>query len=117
MVGNFELGQSMILPIRCDSDGNIYVRFYHGKAPRKEPIHKLNIKGEHIASYTATSDSTLSAGNDFAVGTGGDVYQLASSRQGSYLVSYNKDGPIKSKFKLEPDFNAVHFEVFGSGEF
>ena len=115
-------GAAMQLPIRCDDDGNVYLRFYHSKGAPQEPIHKFNRKGEHVAAYSITSDTEFTgkgkAGLDFAVDKDGAVYQLGIGDEGNnYIIRYGKDGTIKSKTKLQATFTPYHFQPFESGNF
>ena len=114
-----QVGAATLMPVRCDSDGSIYVRFYHDKTPLVEPIHKLDNKGEHKLVYSVAGDAQFvgrgKGGTEFAIGKNGDVYQLASADDGTYAVAFNKDGSIRSKAKLVPDLAAWHFAVFESG--
>ncbi len=112
---------STLPPEKCDGEGNVYVRFYHGSSTLKEPVYKFDQKGEQRGKYSVASNSefqTRGAGVlDFAIGKHGEVYQLAISEKGAYIIRHNTDGRIKSKAKLDTDFFPHHFAVFDSGQF
>lgn len=120
---NSHAGDAMLLPLRCDAEGNVYVVFYHFKNPAQEPIYKFDARGAQKAKFLISSDSTFTGrgrgGLEFAVGKDGAVYQLAIGGENyeSYIVSYDGNGTIKSKARLDPDFAARQFGVFDSGEF
>ena len=112
---------SMLMPVKCDKDGNIYARLYHGRNPQREPVHMLDRKGKHKVVYSVAADPQFvgrgKGGIEFAIAANGDVYQLASADDGTYIVSFNKDGSIRSKVKLSPQLAARRFAVFDSGRF
>lgn len=120
---NSHAGDSMLLPLKCDSDGNIYVTFYHSKNPAHEPIYKFDGRGEQKATFSVSSDTEFTARGtgvvEFTLGKDGEVYQLAKGGKNfeSYILAYDKNGTIKSKIKLTPDFSVNRFGVFDSGEF
>ena len=110
-------GAAMLLPLRCDSKGNYYVRFFHGKGPLQEPIYKFGPDGSKMTTFTITTDPDFDGGTDFAVGKDGELYQLADTPKGRYVAVFSKDGPIQKKIKLSQSINPSRIEVFGSGEF
>jgi hypothetical protein len=107
---------AMLLPLRCDSDGNYYVRFFHGRSPMKEPIYKFGHDGSKLATFTISSDPDLNGGTDFAIGKNGEVYQLSDTSKGTFVALFSKDGPIRKKIKLSAKLDASRIEVFESGE-
>ena len=107
---------AMILPLRCDSDGNYYVRFYRAEAPAKSPIYKIGPDGHKQATFTITSDPDFQGGTDFAIGKDGDLYQLSDTPKGTYVALFSKEGAIRKKIELSQKINASRIEVFGSGE-
>lgn len=114
--------ESIILPPTCDEEGNVYFRPYDSKiSPLQEPIYKFSPHGERKAVYSVSADPEFSGkykgGEDFALGKGGEVYRLALSEKGNYIVQFDQNGAIKSKIRLHASFSPYHFAVFDSGEF
>jgi hypothetical protein len=120
-VSQTQPGGSILMPPRCDQSGNVYLRFYHQQSPLLEPVYKLNTNGEQQVIYSLASDPDFGGkghgGSEFALDKNGDLYQLASAADGTYIVAFNKDGAIRSKARLTPQIAVSHFAVFGSGKF
>jgi hypothetical protein len=120
---NSHAGEAMLLPLRCDSDRSVYVTFYHSTNPAHEPIYKFDDRGEPKAKFSISSDTEFTGRGtgavEFTLGKDGEVYQLAKGGKtfASYIVAYDKNGSIKSKTKLNPDFSVNRFGVFDSGDF
>ncbi len=115
-------GESAVLPPACDAKGNVYFRPYASrKSPLRSPIYKVSPQGERVAVYRASADSEFTGqfkgGEGFALGKDGEVYQLAVSEKGTYIVQFDQNGAITSKIRLQAGFSPYHFAVFDSGEF
>jgi outer membrane protein assembly factor BamB len=115
-------GESTMLPPACDAKGNVYVRpYYSRKHSLRSPVYEFSPRGERKAVYSLASDSEFTGqgkgGADFAIGKDGEVYQLALSEKGTYIVQFDQNGAIKSKIRLQAGFSPYHFAVFDSGEF
>jgi hypothetical protein len=115
-------GDSIVLPPACDAKGNVYFRPYESrKRPLRSPIYKFSPQGERVAVYGVSADAEFAGqfkgGEDFALGKDGEVYQLATSEKGSYIVQFDQNGAIESKIRLRAGFSPYHFAVFDSGEF
>lgn len=115
-------GESIWHPPACDAKGNVYFRpYYSHQHPLRSPVYKFSPRGERLAVYSVSADTEFAGqgngGEDFALGKDGEVYQLAASEKGSYIVQFEQDGTIKSKIRLRTGFSAYHFAVFDSGEF
>ena len=113
-------GEIVFTP-KCDQEGNVYVRFYNRDAVPHDPVYKFNKEGQQEAVYSLQSDVEFqpkgAGALDFAIGKDGTVYLLASSKAGNYIITYAKNGAVKSKVKLAVRFQPFHFGVFDSGEF
>jgi len=112
--------KAMLLPPRCDKNGNFYVRFFSGSNPQKSPINAFSQSGRHVATYALDGPPFEARGAgavDFAVTRRSEVYILGVAEDGNYIVGFTPDGVRKSKVRLAIDFNALHFDVFDSGNF
>lgn len=117
----------LLLPVRCDDDGNVYFRNYHstGPHPAMEPVHKLDPRGDPKATFSLPSDPEYqmygTGAVDFAIGKHGEVYLLTvaliDKRVANVILRFGSDGTLKSRVRLEPDFKVDRFDVFDSGEF
>jgi hypothetical protein len=106
-------------PLKCDGDGNLYLRVYADAVPG---IRKLNSKGERIAVFQpniAPSDLKIDVAHYFSVRPDGSVYQLIFAHEdiARYVFVYKPDGSYRSKIKLQPGFPWVPAQVaaFPSG--
>jgi hypothetical protein len=113
-------GTAIQLPIRCDEEGNYYVRFFHGSRATKEPIYKIDKNGVQRAVFAITStpdfDASGTAGVDFAVGKNGDVFQIAIAEKSNYVVHFSKEGVLQSAVKIDKEFTPLRIAVFDSGK-
>ena len=118
-----EVAQFFVHPIKCDSDGNLYLMT---GIDATSGIRKLNPKGQRVASFLASAATDLSVwhGTYFALTSNGNVYQLADLRDSRdrVVISYGKDGRYKSATKLQAphgaeDWNEMQIAVFPSGDF
>jgi hypothetical protein len=87
-------------PIKCDHDGNIYVRLYQDPNPLMAPISKIGPDGRQLARFSFDHIDEL--GNqafqaaDFVVGARGEVYALAETGNGGHLITFGSDGTLRS---------------------
>jgi hypothetical protein len=112
-----EVATSFVPPLRCDSEGNLYLM---NDPYGVNGIRKLNAKGERLALFTSSirQDMKLDLAGSFALGVGGTIYQLVFPHEITrYLFVYGSDGVYKSKIKLEPGFawQPSTLGVFSSG--
>lgn len=98
-----EMATDFYPPLKCDSDGNLYLQS-HPEAPA---IHKLNAKGEQVALFrpTANPDLQVDVGGYFTTAASGELYELVAAHEITrYLFMYKPDGSLKSIVKLRPGF-------------
>lgn len=115
-----EIATEFYPPLRCDSDGNLYLRTEFAGVPA---IHKLNSKGERVALFEASSNPDLKV--DLAAyfaleAGGGELYELVYPPEiNRYVYLYKSDGTFKSAVKLRPGFPFApkKLAVFPSGQF
>ncbi len=113
-----EIAQGFLDPLRCDSDGNLYLR----TAPSGVgAIHKLNSKGVRVALFQPKSaDVKVNFPLSFDIAPNGDVYQLISAFETTrYVFVYDKDGGLKSEIKLQQPrfaFFPSKIAVFPNGD-
>jgi hypothetical protein len=91
--------------LTCDHDGNIYVEA--GDPYAADAIHKLNPKGERMASFQsdANPDLKIDLTRNFTLAPDGDVYQLVFPHEiNRYVFVYKGDGAFKSSIKLQSGF-------------
>jgi hypothetical protein len=113
-----ELAGTFFDPLKCDQDGNLYLRLYTDTITA---IHKLNPKGERVAIFepgSATSDLKVDFGLYFSVAPDGYLYQLTFVQEMTrYVFIYKSDGSYKSMIKLQPGFpwNPTQVAPFAGG--
>ena len=106
-------------PIKCDSDGNIYVRPYVRPLSMAAPVVKISLEGKRTATFAIRSvpEFDKSIANDFAVGPRGEVYIISSNAKGKQIVSFDANGEYHSTVKLEGAFLPEQLAVNSSGAF
>jgi len=113
--------ESMLLPIKCDKDGRLYLQFMGDPlAPAEDTksVTRVSHKAEVDAQFSLASADLGDeyAGRDFAIDNDGQVAMLAETPAGYTVVRFDKDGKFKSKFNLENRFKAFHLALFKSGD-
>src|ERR1019366_680182 len=95
----------VISPIRCDADGNLYIREYVSGSPNNV-ITIIGPKGDKVTKTSLDSNPDLKKGklNDFGVGPDGYLYELVQADHSAYVVSFKPDGSLSSATKLEKEF-------------
>jgi hypothetical protein len=106
-------------PLRCDADGNFYLRVQEVVEPA---IRRINAEGVQDVLFRPSSipDLNVEDAAYFSVREGGDIDQLVSisNSEDSYIVTFKSDGSYKSKVKLQPGFSFIPYQLatFASGE-
>lgn len=95
---------------KCDGAGNIYARVWSGDdSPTNHlPVQEVSPQGRLIRSFHATevSANTDSARGIFISDTG-DLFQAARMLDGVYIISFGKDGSVRSTIKLQVEPSLV----------
>lgn len=108
-------------PVRCDSEGNVYVRGYQFPRPKAAPVLKFSADGKNVVTFSLDSAPGFAKGTPFdafAVGPRGEVFVLTFKNKDELdLVSFRKDGEYDSAAKVELLFIPAQVVVFPSGEF
>jgi len=104
------------LPLRCDGDGNIYLRGFEQGNPAS-PVLRLSPKGDRVTTFSIGNEASLQKGvvQDFAVSLDGEVFELVQCDSDVYIASFSDDGSFKSKTKIERQFWAIHLNVLAGG--
>ncbi|MGA9041791.1 MAG: hypothetical protein WB421_14765 [Terriglobales bacterium] len=114
-----EIANAMRGSFKCDSDGDLYLQVGADPVPA---ILKLNPKGERISIFQASvnPDMKLDVTGEFALQSGGDLYEFAFPHEITrYVFAFKSDGSYKSAIKLQPGFPWAPsaLAVFAHGEF
>jgi hypothetical protein len=122
-----QFASPIMVPVRCDADGNIYLRFYRFPSPLSASFTRVSNDGKKITTYATDSvpDLKKSQSYDFAVSFRGDFFLLVTTGRGEgnplevAVVSFDRDGTFKSKVNLEISGTLVPSKliVFPSGNF
>jgi hypothetical protein len=106
-------------PLRCDVDGNLYLRVQVDVEPA---IRRFNAEGRQEALFRPSliSDLNVDFATYFSVRQDGEIDQLVfpSRSEDRYVVTFKSDGTYKSKAKLQPGFSFRPYMLatFPSGE-
>jgi hypothetical protein len=95
----------IISPVRCDDDGNVYIREYV-PGTTNDVVTIIGSEGDKVTDTSLDSDPTLKKGKlqDFGIGPGGDLYELVQVGRGAYLVNFKRDGSLSGAVKLDKEF-------------
>lgn len=122
-VGEKETSQqagNILVPVKCDANGNIYVRSAHGPGLKAFTRSVTRIKPDGQARLISLDSSPelkdLDA-YDFAISPDGSVFFTAAAPHAVYVVEFDNEGKFKSKTKLDHVFQPKHLAVFRDGSF
>jgi hypothetical protein len=103
------------LPVTCDGEGNIYFRVRGFADKEAFPIEKVNLKGEHVATFypDLVTDPQPDLTASYSVDKNGDLYLETYAGLDRYVLVFGKDGALKSKIKLLPGFDLHTSQVAG----
>ncbi len=115
-------------PIKCDSRGNLYVRYTDPVGRHlASPVMRISREGKRTAEFrleAAPGFENAGTFDDFAVDLRGKVYLVANRvireqplKVEQVIVGYESDGDHDSTIKLEAFFQPAQLAVFLSGEF
>jgi len=115
-----EIGGAFTNPVKCDADGNLYIRKYATDRPLLDPVVKIDGEGKRVASFdpVAFSELHLDRAHAFTPAADGGLYQIASSgidEPKVYLLHFSADGSPASPIHLEAEFDPYSFAVFANG--
>jgi hypothetical protein len=114
---------NLLLPHRCDTKGNIYLRFYTGAM--KAPVLKFTSEGERDAQFSTDSVKDWEGADiyEYAIGSDGQVYllvaQLAGERKLEFgVLTFDDQGRHRFSLRLNPSFDSVdNLSVLPGGAF
>lgn len=109
-----EPARAIGIPVKCDSDGNVYVHPYQLRSP---PLLRLSWDGK-VASFSVTSVAGFERADDsdFAVTPDGEVYEIvALNFDELFLLRFARDGQYASKTKLTPPLEPHQLAMFSGG--
>jgi hypothetical protein len=106
-------------PVKCDSDGNIYVLPYASPSPMAGPVLKISREGKRTATFSITSvpEFEKSTIHDFAIGPRGEVYIISLNAKGKQIASFESNGQFHDTIKLDGAFLPEQLSVSSSGTF
>lgn len=109
-----EWGHALYLPLRCDLDGNLYLREYESGLGAA-PVLKVTARAENLTRFSLNSDSELKGASiqDFSVTPDGTVYELLQFGDDAIIAEFSRDGRPVSQTKLEKQFWPAHLSALG----
>ncbi len=110
------VASALVLPAKCDMDGNVYARVYPAEE-RKATVYRVSRDGKEVVQFSLQSMAELTRVHDFAPGTRGEVYVLASKGSDeAYVVGFDADGKYTDMVKLEIPLQPSQIAVFATGD-
>ncbi len=115
----------IVLPVKCDPEGNPFLLLYDMAGYDGGPILKVSSDGKRAVRFAMESVPDVGGAGilDFAPGPRGEVYLLASKRVESsgleeiYLITFDNDGKFRSKHQLDLSLRPKQIAAFSSGDF
>ncbi len=96
------VGQSITIPIKCDGEGNLYLRS-RAAGPATFDLTKFSPAGTRIAEYKNSDIPGLGDAfvHDFSIGSDGKVYELVqASGDKVFVLRFSSNGQFESKTEL-----------------
>lgn len=118
-----EFSLPVILPVKCDGSGNLYVRWYNSATVTAAPVAKYSPEGKRLATFNLRSVPGFEKAysSDFAVGLRGEVDFLATQdRDDEYevhIVGFRDNAHHDWTTKLPSLFVPDQLALFPTGEF
>ena len=101
--------------LRCDSDGNVYLRVDTGD--RRSPVVRVSHDGKTLTTFSTDTDPDLSGVQDFWVNDYNDVFVLGEKgRDEGYVFSYDADAKLKGEVRVDMPIRPNQIAVFSSGD-
>lgn len=91
-------------PIRCDGDGNVYVRFYRPQDGLRSPVVRISADGQKQTVFSVSSDPSLQGADidGFAVAPDGAVALTVwgPKPNDGHILIFREDGQLDSTIAL-----------------
>lgn len=115
-----EFAGIFMMPLKCNSKGDIYVRGYQPGDILAAPVVKFSNEGKRVAAYSLRSVSGFEKAGDavnFEVTPRGEVFLLVTkSATERGLVRFHEDGRFDKYIPLDAFFDPNHIAAFSTGE-
>jgi hypothetical protein len=114
-------GTAYEAPVRCDTNGNMYIRFYQ-QNPDAAPIVKVGPDGKLAAEpvrLELVKELAKGGAIDFSVNANGEVSVLGvDDKNHFFIANFDSQGQHKgiTWLVLDADFVPWHYGIFSSGE-
>jgi hypothetical protein len=109
-----EGAHALYMPLRCDLDGNFYLREYESGLGAT-PVLKVTARAENLTKFSLDSVPELKGASiqDFSVTLEGTVYELLQFGDDVIIAEFSRDGHMVSQTKLEKQFWPAHLSALG----
>lgn len=116
-----DIGAVFMPPVKCDADGNLYIRKFALNRPHG-PVIKVDPSGKPTAVFDPAVFASLALDrvDAFSPAPDGGIYQVAQSgitKPRMYVLHYSSDGTPASPTRLDADFEIYTFAAFPDGSF
>ncbi len=94
----------VIVPAKCDEEGNIYARFIRGLRPLAAPISRISPDASKrvVFDLLALPEKHGWTITDFSPGDHGSLYELAQDQRGApYVVRFSANGEFERTIELK----------------
>ncbi len=107
---------TLVNPVRCDKAGNVYYRNFTATGPSRE-VTRVSQDGSEVSLFSPDASEPNNSILDFAVSGSGFVYLLQGVGFDTQLLSFQPDGTLLFKVKLQmPGLVIPHkLALFSSG--
>jgi hypothetical protein len=117
-----EMGGAFMNPVKCDGDGNLYIRKLATDRPMLGPVVKIDREGKRTALFDPAvySQLGLDRADAFSPASDGGLYRIAQSgvlKPRIYVLHFSSDGSPSSPTRLDADMEVYTFAAFAEGNF
>lgn len=113
-------GGILMMPVRCDGRGNVYLRGYVPHDVMAAPVIRVSPEGDKATAFNLRSAAGFERADveDFAINPRGDLLLLAyKTVEERAIVRMQDSGQVESAVILDQQFDPSRFAAFSSGEF
>ena len=109
----------ILMPLKCDSDGNLYVRFWDNDTQLGAPVTKIGRDGKLLAKFSFENLHEIgSVGVVDFVADRGQLSAIVGGSKGQYLAKFSREGKFQSAtpLSLNRDILPHRLVVIGGGK-
>jgi hypothetical protein len=109
-----EFAHAMIMPVKCDAEGDIFFRGSGGRVPSAGALQRLSADGKNLSTInTLAGDFSKSTLSQFDVTPDGTLYAVLTLNR-NFLVEFDEKGQIKRHSEISAYGGGIEIQGLGA---